>query len=163
MGHMQKSDQALMSSTLIILRSIYQTFDRSLISSWSDSDKAFSNGELNLSVNTYHIAEQSKLTNIHLWGLKLNESARSTPAIKYRNSGQTNADPAYAASTCSHTLCSWVTTPISAKLSKLQIDVVPNVATTYRKKADHSTLEISKVELSSYSIVLSIHPIWAIA
>jgi len=40
-----------------------------------------------------HMAEQSKLTSIHLCGLKLNESAISMPFIKYLNSGQIKADP----------------------------------------------------------------------
>ena len=42
---------------------------------------------------TYHIAEQSKLTSNHLWGLKLNESAYSTPDIKCRYSGHIKAAP----------------------------------------------------------------------
>ncbi len=45
-----------------------------------------------------HMAEQSKLTSIHLCGLKLKLSASLTPSSSSRNSGQMNELPAYAAS-----------------------------------------------------------------
>ena len=48
------------------------------------------------------MAVQSKCTISHLEGLKAILSAYSMPSIKVRNSGQTNAEPAQAASTCSH-------------------------------------------------------------
>ena len=46
------------------------------------------------------MAVQSKWTMSHLEGLKANDCACCTPAMKCRNSGQMNAVPAYAASTC---------------------------------------------------------------
>ena len=71
---------------------------------------------------TYQRSEQSKLTNSHLLGFMLNDEAYCTqqkklglfetfgrhlptsiPLIKYWNSGQMNALPAYAASTCNQT------------------------------------------------------------
>ena len=48
---------------------------------------------------TYHIAVQSKCTISHFDGLKAILSAYSMPSMKDLNSGQTNADPAYAEST----------------------------------------------------------------
>lgn len=59
----------------------------------------------NRSRKTYHRAVQSKCTISHLDGLKAIESALSTPFSQPRCSGQTNELPAYAASTCTHTLC----------------------------------------------------------
>ena len=47
-------------------------------------------------------SEQSTGTSIHLCALTTSESARSTPSNAQRSSGQTMADPAYAASTWSH-------------------------------------------------------------
>ena len=41
-----------------------------------------------------HMVEQSKLTSIHLWGLKLKLSASSTPFSRGRNSGQMKELPA---------------------------------------------------------------------
>ena len=41
----------------------------------------------------------------HLCGLSTSESARSTPSHIHRHSGRIIADPAIAASTCSHRLC----------------------------------------------------------
>ena len=51
---------------------------------------------------SYHMAVQSKWTISHFDGLNAKLSAYSMPFIHFRNSGQTNADPAYAASTWSH-------------------------------------------------------------
>ena len=55
----------------------------------------------------YHMAVQSKWTMSHLLGLKAMESANSIPFIQRRNSGHTKAEPAYAASTWSHSCSSW--------------------------------------------------------
>lgn len=41
----------------------------------------------------HHNNEQSKFTSIHLCALTLKESAYSIPHIKYRYSGQMNAEP----------------------------------------------------------------------
>jgi hypothetical protein len=78
----------------------------------------------------YHKAEQSKLTNSHLCGLKLNESEYSTPSKNGLNSGQMNALPAYAASICSHIFLERHIGPISSRLSYEQTLVVPKVAHT---------------------------------
>ncbi len=50
-----------------------------------------------------HSSEQSIGVNSHLCAFTTSESARSTPACDQRSSGQTHAEPAYAASTCSQT------------------------------------------------------------
>ena len=83
--------------------------------------------------STHHIVEQSKLTSIHLFGLKLNEFAYSIPFIRCRISGQMNALPAYAASTCSHSFSRSQIGPNSCKLSNEQTPVVPSVAHTLNK------------------------------
>lgn len=50
--------------------------------------------EINFLICFLELPEQSKLTRSHLCGLKLNESANSTPFIKWRNSSQIKAEPA---------------------------------------------------------------------
>ncbi len=79
---------------------------------------------------THHMVEQSKLVSNHLLGLVLNDMAYSIPFIRYLNSGQIIALPAYAASTCSQVPASLAIGPISAKLSKETHEVVPKVADT---------------------------------
>lgn len=103
----------------------------------------------------HHIAVQSKCTISHFDGLNAIESALWMPFNHTRYSGQMNAEPAYAASTCSQTLCFTQTDPIwkvvtisisnlvrtrfhepiptSSKLSNAQAPVVPSVAQTCRK------------------------------
>ena len=76
------------------------------------------------------MVEQSKLVSNHLLGLVLNDMAYSIPFIRYLNSGQIIALPAYAASTCSQVPASLAIGPISAKLSKETHEVVPKVADT---------------------------------
>lgn len=63
---------------------------------------------------SYHIAVQSKCTISHFDGLNAIESAFSMPFSQTRYSGQMNALPAYAASTCSQILCSLQISPIYA-------------------------------------------------
>lgn len=48
------------------------------------------------------MVEQSKFVSNHLFGLQLNDMACSMPFIRYLNSGQIMALPAYAPSTWSH-------------------------------------------------------------
>ncbi len=74
--------------------------------------------------------EQSRGVKSHLWALTTSESARSTPSSAQRNSGQIAAEPAYAASTCSHTPLTKQSSPISGSGSTDVVEVVPTVATT---------------------------------
>src|SRR6516165_9313501 len=73
-------------------------------------------------------AEQSIGVKSHLCGFTTTESARSTPSMHQRSSGQTAAEPAYAASTCSHTPASPHRRAISDTGSTDVVDVVPTVA-----------------------------------
>ncbi len=57
--------------------------------------------------STDHMAVQSKLTSIHLAGFMAKLLAYSMPFIQSLNSGQRNAEPAYAASMCSQISSSW--------------------------------------------------------
>ena len=75
-------------------------------------------------------ASQSKPVSSHLCGSKQYESAYSSPAWVQRSSGQTAADPAYAASTCSQTPYCAQIAPISGSGSTAVVEVVPIVATT---------------------------------
>ena len=68
--------------------------------------------------------------NSHLCGLTTIESARSQPARLQRNSGQTHAEPAYAASTCSHAPERSQPSAIAATGSTEVVAVVPTVGTT---------------------------------
>ena len=52
----------------------------------------------------HHMVLQSKLTRRNLLGFVLKDMAYSMPDIRYLNSGQMNELPAYAASTCNHSL-----------------------------------------------------------
>src|SRR3954447_25371407 len=69
--------------------------------------------------------EQLMPVSSHLCGLTTSESAAVTSSV--RSSGQTQAEPAYAASTCSHA-CP-LRLAISATGSDEVADVVPTVAT----------------------------------
>ena len=64
---------------------------RARTSSWSTSGRRVQNAEQSIGVKS------------HLCGLTTIESARSHPSRHQRSSGQTAAEPAYAASTCSQT------------------------------------------------------------
>lgn len=79
---------------------------------------------------SYHIAVQSKCTINHFEGLNAIESAFSIPFNQILNSGQINALPAYAASTCTQRFSAAQTVPISSKLSNEHAPVLPNVAHT---------------------------------
>jgi hypothetical protein len=65
-----------------------------------------------------------------LCGSKQYESAVDSPSWIHRYSGQTAADPAYAASTCSQARCRAAIAPISGNGSIAVVEVVPTVATT---------------------------------
>ena len=68
--------------------------------------------------------------NSHLCGLTTIESARSQPSRHQRSSGQTAAEPAYAASTWSQTpACSQRSASAGTGSTDVD-DVVPTVATT---------------------------------
>ena len=75
-------------------------------------------------------AEQSTGVKSHLCGLTTSESARSTPSNAQRSSGQTIAEPAYAASTWSQAPCRSHRSAIAGTGSTDVVDVVPTVATT---------------------------------
>ena len=66
------------------------------------------------------------------------ESASSTPSCVQRSSGQTHAEPAYAASTCSHVPAARQRSAIARTGSTDVIDVVPTVATTAAASASSS-------------------------
>lgn len=66
-------------------------------------------------ISAHHMAVQSKCTINHLDGLNAIESAFSMPFSQTRYSGQMNALPAYAASTCSQTLSSLQMSPICVR------------------------------------------------
>ena len=66
----------------------------------------------------------------HLCGLTTTESARSTPSNAQRSSGQTIAEPAYAASTWSHAPCRSQRSATAGTGSTDVVEVVPTVATT---------------------------------
>src|SRR5205823_13115608 len=74
--------------------------------------------------------EQSIGVSSHLCAFTTSESARSTPSNAQRNSGQTIAAPAYAASTCSQTPARAHASAITGTGSTEVVDVVPTVATT---------------------------------
>src|SRR6266498_2047426 len=78
------------------------------------------------SVRDVHRHEQPIPVSSHLCGLTTSESAPDTSSA--RSSGQTHAEPAYAASTCNH--ASPLREAISATGSDDVVDVVPTVATT---------------------------------
>lgn len=83
---------------------------------------------------TYHIAVQSKCTINHFDGLNAIESAFSIPFNQVRYSGQMNALPAYAASTCSHNLCSMQTSPIcheGKKNSYVKLKIMINLCARF--------------------------------
>src|SRR5215211_6357615 len=67
-------------------------------------------------------ALQSIGTNSHLCGLTTTESARSTPAADSRNSSHDQAEPAYAASTCSHVPARSHASAIAGKGSTAALD-----------------------------------------
>lgn len=116
-----------------------------------------------LDLFAHHIAVQSKCTINHFDGLNASESAFWMPFNHTRYSGQMNAEPAYAASTCSQTLCFTQTDPIwkmvtinisnslrthfhapfptSSKLSNAQAPVVPSVAQTCRNMEENLNRE----------------------
>ncbi len=75
-------------------------------------------------------AEQSIGVASHLWGLTTIESASSQPSNRSRSSGQTAAEPAYAASTWSQTRASAHLSAIAGAGSIEEELVVPIVATT---------------------------------
>ena len=74
----------------------------------------------------------------HLCAFTTSESARSTPAKAQRNSGQTMAEPAYAASTCSQAPARAQASAIAGTGSTEVVDVVPTVATTAQAPARSS-------------------------
>ena len=84
----------------------------------------------NSSGRLVHSREQSIGVNIHLWALTTRESARSIPSNAQRSSGQTMAEPAYAASTWSHAPAAAQRSPIAGSGSTDVVEVVPTVATT---------------------------------
>src|SRR6476646_10011219 len=94
----------------------------------------YSGTSANVSWNTYgrrvQSAEQSIGVKSHLCGLTTIESARSQPSRHHRSSGQIAAEPAYAASTWSHTPASAQRSASAGTGSTDVDDVVPTVATT---------------------------------
>src|SRR4029079_11956519 len=60
------------------------------------------NASRNCSGRDVQRSEQSIGNISHLCGLTTSESASSTPSCDQRSSSQIHAEPAYAASTCSH-------------------------------------------------------------
>src|SRR6478672_111460 len=90
----------------------------------------YENASWNASGRRVQSAEQSIGVNSHLWGFTTTLSAASTPSRHQRNSGQTAAEPAYAASTCSHTPASLHRRASSETGSTEVVAVVPAVGTT---------------------------------
>src|SRR5262245_45304788 len=74
--------------------------------------------------------EQSMGVKSHSCGLTTIESASSAPSSVQRNSSQPAADPAYAASRCSHAPASAQSAAISRRGSTDVVEVVPAVGTT---------------------------------
>ena len=69
---------------------------------------------------TYHIAEQSKLTKSHLWGLKLNESANFKNKLKRRKA----ANISFQATSRSHTIHGCISVRLCILNSLMNILVV---------------------------------------
>src|SRR3954469_15914432 len=90
----------------------------------------YENASWNASGRRVQSAEQSIGVKSHLCGLTTTESAWSTPSRHQRSSGQTAAEPAYAASTWSHTPASAHRLASSGTGSTDVVAVVPTVATT---------------------------------
>src|SRR5512133_3969778 len=86
---------------------------------------------MSISLSLTKYAEQSKLVNNHLWGLNTKLSASSTPFIIQRYSGKSSAEPAKAASTCSHIPYFEQMAAISGRGSTDVGPVVPTAATTH--------------------------------
>ena len=75
-------------------------------------------------------SEQSSTVPIHLCGFQHSESAPSTPSTSQRISGSSSAEPAIAASTCTHIPYRLATWTISASGSTAVVPVVPTLTTT---------------------------------
>ena len=75
-------------------------------------------------------SEQSSTVPIHLCGFQHSESAPSTPSTSQRISGSSSAEPAMAASTCTHIPWRWATGTIWASGSTAVVPVVPTLTTT---------------------------------
>src|SRR5207247_10878404 len=88
------------------------------------------NAVRNSSGRDVHSSEQSIGVSSHLCAFTTSESASSTPSCDHRCSSQTHAEPAYAASTCSHAPTSCARPASSRTGSTDANDVVPTVATT---------------------------------
>src|SRR6476620_2486173 len=89
----------------------------------------YENASWNASGRRVQSAEQSIGVKSHLCGLTTIESARSQPSRHQRSSGQTAAEPAYAASTCNQTpACSQRSASAGTGSTEVD-DVVPTVAT----------------------------------
>ncbi len=75
-------------------------------------------------------SEQSPRVPSHLCGFQFSESAPATPSTSQRISGSSSAEPAMAASTCTHIPYRWASGTISASGSTAVVPVVPTLTTT---------------------------------